>query len=452
MNKARLASGVAARCKRGVFALVHGAYLCLPAGARRLIVRYRPLALREFVRGHMMPVINAPSGEVYTEFRRLERAPGSAQLRPGLTVVGFFAYSFGLGESGRALIRACAAASINFETVSIEAPFRRLHDEPAPHPRPPGAAPRQAALICMNANGMHLVPPELLQAARAGQYHIGHWYWELERFPAQWLDAFHAVDELWAASPFIRDCLARVSPRPVLFVPPPVEVRLQRAYARADFGLPVDKFLFLFSYDFDSYVQRKNPRASIAAFLQAFAPGNDEVMLAIKTLHGDRYPQQLAELREIARADPRVRLLELSLSRDESFGLISVCDSYLSLHRSEGFGLGMAEAMALGKPVVATGYSGNLAFMQPDNSCLVGYRLVPVGADEYLHGEGQVWAEPDIADAARQMRRLVQDMAFRIDIGARAARHMAEHFSAYAVGLRIRERLEAIAAWRARSP
>jgi glycosyltransferase involved in cell wall biosynthesis len=296
------------------------------------------------------------------------------------------------------------------------------------------------------------VPEALDESARAGQYRIGPWYWELERFPPQWMHAFHAVDELWVASPFIRDCLARVSPRPVLLISPPVEVSLRRAYARADFGLPADKFLFLFSYDFDSYVQRKNPRACIAAFLEAFAPGNDRVMLAIKTLHGDRYPEQLAELRAIARADPRVRLLELSLSRDESFGLISVCDSYLSLHRSEGFGLGMAEAMALGKPVVATGYSGNLAFMRPDNSCLVGYRLVPVGADKYLQGEGQVWAEPDIADAARQMRRLVQDAAFRVELGARAARHMAEHFSARAVGLRVRERLEAIAAWRARGP
>jgi glycosyltransferase involved in cell wall biosynthesis len=131
-------------------------------------------------------------------------------------------------------------------------------------------------------------------------------------------------------------------------------------------------------------------------------------------------------------------------TRDEVFGLESVVDSYISLHRSEGFGLGLAESMSLGKPVIGTAYSGNLEFMDAGNSCLVGYRLVDVGPDEYPYGEGQVWADPDIEVAAHYMKRLVEDSAFAADIGRRASEHMAREFSAEAVGRRIRARMTGI--------
>src|SRR5262249_1385427 len=151
----------------------------------------------------------------------------------------------------------------------------------------------------------HLLAPQRA-AANPGQYRIGYWYWELEGFPDDWIAAFNEVDELWAASPFIRDCLAAVSPCPVVLMPPPVEVRMARASARAEFGLPRDGFLFLFSYDFDSFVARKNPGACIEAFRRAFPPGSGKACLVIKTQHGERSPAARDAVREIARADPRV--------------------------------------------------------------------------------------------------------------------------------------------------
>jgi glycosyltransferase involved in cell wall biosynthesis len=225
-----------------------------------------------------------------------------------------------------------------------------------------------------------------------------------------------------------------------------VDFELRRIYRRADFGLPEDRVLFMFSYDFDSFVARKNPRACIEAFQLAFAPHRREVALVIKMLHAQRHPQALRALRELARADRRILLLDVSLSRDESYGLLSVCDVYLSLHRAEGFGLGMAEAMRLGKPVVATAYSGNLAFMRPDNACLVDYQLVPVGEGEYPHGVGQYWAQPDLAHAARLMQQLMDNADLRERLGARAAQFMREHFSTAVAGGRIRKRLELLAA------
>lgn len=442
--------------RRWGFGLAHRTYLGMPSGLRETIRRVRPQALRRYVRERMMPVLDGtgesgPGLPGYSAWSREGGLPPAGAdalvLAPGLTLVGYLAYSFGLGESGRALARACAAAQLDFEVINIEIGGRRADEEIPGRQAGPGL-PRETALICMNADGMPHIPPRLRAAALPGQYRIGYWYWELEGFPKAWMGSFNEVDELWAASPFIRDCLAAVSPCPVVLMPPPVEVRLARQYTRAQFGLPERDFLFLFSYDFDSYVARKNPQACIEAFRRAFAPDDARVGLVIKTQHGDRALPARDTVRAIASADPRITLIESSLSRDETYGLISVCDCYLSLHRSEGYGLGMAEAMSLGKPVVATGYSGNLAFMRPDNSCLVGYELVPVREGEYPFWEGQQWAEPDIDEAARHMRQLVEDPALGARIGAQARAHMQAHFSAGAAGGRVRRRLDVIKGWR----
>ncbi len=209
--------------------------------------------------------------------------------------------------------------------------------------------------------------------------------------------------------------------------------------------MPEGHFLCLFAYDFHSYVARKNPEAAIAAFQEAFPPARQDVGLVIKTLGGARYPDALRPLEALARRDPRVMIRDVELTRDEVHGLQSVCDVFVSLHRAEGFGLSLAEAMLLGKPVVATGYSGNLAFMSAANSCLVDYRLVPVREGEYPFGAGQSWAEPDIAGAAAWLRRLERDPSYRHALGQSAARTIREHHSALVVGTQIKRRLKAIA-------
>jgi glycosyltransferase involved in cell wall biosynthesis len=309
---------------------------------------------------------------------------------------------------------------------------------------------RYAAQIhCVNADGTLLAAPGLKRAANPGKYRIGSWFWELERFPAAWSAAFDEIDELWAASPFIEAALSAASPKPVISMPLAVEFALPRAYTRREFGLPEDCFVCLFAYDFHSFGERKNPQAALAAFAQAF-PQQRDVALVIKTVGGAQHPDALRRLQELARGDPRVIIRDQVLAREEMLGLQSVCDVFVSLHRSEGFGLALAEAMWLGKPVVATGYSGNLAFMDAANSCLVDYRLVPVREGEYIHGAGQRWAEPDVAHAADWLRRLRQDPGLRQALGARAAQSMRERHSHAAVGARIRQRLEIIAAARRR--
>ena len=213
---------------------------------------------------------------------------------------------------------------------------------------------------------------------------------------------------------------------------------------RAEFSLPEHRFLFTF--DFNSFSARKNPLATIEAFSRAFPAGDGRVGLVIKYAQGYRYPEKVRMLETLAANDPRVVLLDRLLSREDTFGLQSVCDAYISLHRSEGLGLGMAECMALGKPVIATAYSGNLEFMRRDNSCLVDFTLIPVKPGDYLYYEpGWMWADPDIDQAAQYMVRLLDDPDYRNRIAERAASDIATRCNDEVVGAAITERLALLA-------
>jgi glycosyltransferase involved in cell wall biosynthesis len=210
---------------------------------------------------------------------------------------------------------------------------------------------------------------------------------------------------------------------------------------RDRFGLPADEFVFLFSFDFNSFVARKNPEAVIAAFRQAFADGTRGVRLLIKSTNGERCRDRLDALRREVADDPRIEVRDGFLSRDEMFGLQGVADCYVSLHRSEGYGLGMAESMYLGKPVIATRYSGNLDFMNDENSLLVDFTMVPLRRGDYPYWQGQSWAEADAAHASKLMRRVFDNPAFATELGARAAASIRRTHSRAACAEAVRNRL-----------
>ena len=299
-------------------------------------------------------------------------------------------------------------------------------------------------LVCVNADQTPGTLGSLGPDITDGHYTIGYWHWELARFPRAWSHAIDLVDEIWTASEFVARAVRAATRKPVRVVPLPVDVRLARPYTRAEFGLPEDRFVFLFTLDFHSFLARKNPAGLVAAFRAAFPPGDERVALVIKTTNGHDRPADVGLLRDAIGGDERIQLRDGYLSRADVFGLESVADAYVSLHRSEGFGLGLAESMFLGKPVIATAYSGNLEFMTPANSCLVGYRLVDVGDGEYPHPEGQVWADPDLGHAADLMRRLVDDQDHAASLGRRAAADVRELLSPARTGARIARALRDI--------
>jgi glycosyltransferase involved in cell wall biosynthesis len=226
-------------------------------------------------------------------------------------------------------------------------------------------------------------------------------------------------------------------PLPVV-PPPPAKVD------RSHFGLSEDAYLFLFTFDVSSQLERKNPFGLIQAFRRAFG-GQSDVVLILKYTNAEYDPREVARLREASHGSNVVHV-EGYLTRDELAGLMRAADCYVSLHRAEGFGLTIAEAMALGKPVIATNYSGNTDFMTASNSYPVDYRLVPIARDYGPYLRGMSWADPDLDQATALMREVVEDRARAAERGRRAAADIAASRAPERTGALVRRRLEEIRA------
>ncbi len=408
------------------------------------LVRWEFAFLRRmFQSGHVLMVDLVTLDRLFHRIEAHAIAAPPPALTPGINLIGFAFGEFGLGENLRALARACEAGAIPFVVNDIDTRLstrqadRRLASQVSADLR------HSVSLMCVNPDMLGAARPLLERTRRAGGRAVGYWYWELETMPPAWAAAFDAVDEFWCATDFIANALRRATTKPVVKIPPALEIALRRRYQRAEFGLPEHRFLFLFTFDYNSFVARKNPGAVIAAFRRAFPPGRDDVGLVVKSVNGVHRPDRVASIDALIGGDPRIHHLDAFLGRDEAYGLISVTDAYVSLHRSEGLGLGLAEAMALGKPAIATGYSGNLEFMDEGNSLLVAHRLVAVRQGEYMFDDSRfIWADPDVDDAARQMRRVVDDAALRERLAAAGPEAILAHFGSARAGAILRGRLD----------
>jgi glycosyltransferase involved in cell wall biosynthesis len=324
-------------------------------------------------------------------------------MSDGVNVVGFFRAEFGQGEAARRLVAALERTGLDYSTVTYE----RI-----PHRQDHPFVERDRELFAANIvslNAEHLVQ-FALDSGRdllRNRYSAGLWFWETSRFPKQFRHAFDYVDEVWVASDFVGDAVARETSKPVLTFPLPVLVPPPPALGRADLGLPENAFVFLFVFDFFSTLQRKNPLGLIEAFTRAFPePGRE--LLYLKSINGSSAPSDLARVLDAAAGRPDIVLSDGYVEGDRLTALTALCDCYVSLHRSEGFGLTIAEAMAFGKPAIATGYSGNLAFMDAESSYLVPYELATLDGAVGPYPAGTEWADPDLDEAARLLRHVVE--------------------------------------------
>jgi hypothetical protein len=369
----------------------------------------------------------------------------------GVNVVGYFRSELGTGEAARQVVRALDAKEI---------PVLPIHGQAIPLSRQghsyETATPEDAAfpvnVICMNAD---MLPEFARQAGDhffAGRYSIGLWFWEISRFPDRWRDSFSLLEEVWAPTAHIATALEPLATVPVNTVRIPVSPPTFEPRSRVELGLPGEKFLFLFSFDYLSVFKRKNPLAVIEAFTHAFEPGEGASLL-LKCINHEHDDEAHAELLRAAATHPDIDVINRYLSPSDNSCLTALCDSYVSLHRAEGFGLGMAEAMSLGKPVIATGYSGNLDYMSATNSLLVDHRLVPIGPGAEPYPADADWAEPDVEHAAALMRRLFDDRTFAHALGVVAAEDIRRTHSPAAAGEIMHRRLESVhATGRARHP
>jgi glycosyltransferase involved in cell wall biosynthesis len=370
------------------------------------------------------------------------RRRASAPERYGVNVVGYLREGFGLGESARLMVSALTAAGVPHSTVAVGDDLRphrggteEVHDDVF-----------DTTLLCVNADLAPAVTASL-PAPLAGTHRVGMWYWEVEDFPIHQHGGFDYVHEVWAATEFIRSAVQPHSPVPVVTVPPPLPQRgSATTVTRAQLGLS-ERPYFLFTFDYLSTAERKNPVGLVDAFSGAFSRGEGP-MLVIKSINADRQPLQAERLRLRVADEPDVVLLEDYLPAAERDALVAHCDCYVSLHRSEGLGLTLAEAMARGKPVIATGYSGNLDFMTEDNSFLVPWSPATIPSDAPPYPPGGTWADPDLTVASRMMRTVVDNPELAAARGARAAADIAERHSPEVAGRVIAARLAEIAAQR----
>ena len=269
-----------------------------------------------------------------------------------------------------------------------------------------------------------MLPHVLLHLPRTlfrGRRIVGHWAWELPKVDPSWRVGAGFVHEVWAPSRFTAEALQPLARERVRVVPYPLTAAssMIRTSTRSHFGLPERAVVVLVSFNLASSFERKNPLGAISAFRAAFGDRTDR-LLVIKVINGSHFPGDFARLRAAAEA-PNIRLITAHLSFDATQSLGASVDIVLSLHRSEGFGLVLAEGMLLGKPVIATGWSGNMDFMDAHCAALTRYRLVPAKDPRgVFQVPGAVWAEPDIADAARHLRQLADDPAARWQLGERA--------------------------------
>jgi glycosyltransferase involved in cell wall biosynthesis len=224
-------------------------------------------------------------------------------------------------------------------------------------------------------------------------------------------------------------------------MPPAFNVEDSKGFSRDYFNLPEGQFVFLFVFDFKSYSSRKNPLGCIKAFQSAFPENNQAVGLVIKSMDGNKYPDELKNLMKAAQNDLRIKFIDATFTAKEVVGLMSTCDAFVSLHRSEGIGLGLAQSMLLGKPVIATNYSGNTDFTLPDNSCLVDYKLIKVNEGEYPFSKNQFWADPNLDHASSYMKKLVENDSYRKSIAEAGRSYIKANHNLKTVGQNYRRRL-----------
>jgi glycosyltransferase involved in cell wall biosynthesis len=380
-------------------------------------------------------------------FARLaEEVRDGLPVRPGVNVIGLFRYTSGLQQAVRSAVASLTRCGVRTSPRDFPVAFLR---EPRDRTAYDGIELFDVTILntgidfpaagVYRLSGLH---------ERPGVRRVGIWWWEMETIPAGWRDRAEGVDEIWAPTTFIANAMREAFDKPVFPMLPGMELPPFETLPRSYFDLRDDRFVFSFVFDMNSRMQRKNPLGLIRAFRNAFRR-DEPVDLVIKVSPPEPYYAELWEELRAAVDESGVTLIDRVLSRPELLAFLNAADCYVSLHRSEGFGLTCAESMLLGKPVVATGYSGNLDFMTSENSYLVRYDRVTLEKDIDPYPKGAVWAEPHLAHAAELMRRVYGNREEALSKGRRAMQELAQTLSLEAAGRRMVARLNAIRACKA---
>jgi glycosyltransferase involved in cell wall biosynthesis len=357
---------------------------------------------------------------------------------PAVELVGYLGAAVGVGEAARLYADSLRSAGIAVALRDVPLEGRDAAGVTLPVGDPPAPTEIDFNLLCLNPEQMVPYRSGADAPPETGRTTIAIWSWEVDMVPQGWREAARGLGEVWTYSRFSAERIGRALDVPVIDMAPPV-VRAKPGPAPS-VALP-EGFRVLVMFDYLSTLERKNPLGAIEAFRLAFQPA-DGAVLVVKSVNGRHRPDRQEELLAAIADRKDIVLIDETISSEQRDGLIAACDCMLSLHRSEGHGLTLAEAMAVGKPVVATGYGGNTEFMDEDNSYLVPWLPARVGEGVEHYPAGASWAEPDLESAARWLRAIQGDAEEAARRGARAQASVCSTLSVEAVGMRMRTRLE----------
>lgn len=357
-----------------------------------------------------------------------------------ITLIGHPFAPIGMGETLRSTFRSLKAVGLKpsiLDVFGANRPDLSTWSELSPYLT--DKVGHGTNIFCINGNEVAPVLEHLGERAAGGKRIIQP-AWELPHYPEEWARQVDRFDEAWGFSSFIAESLTKSVSIPVKTLPLATAITRIRNLGRRDFGIPEGAFVFLFFFDLTSFIERKNPFAALEAYRKVIAArGSQDLCFVVKLNSSRAKPEDRSRFIDFLQPfGAQVVLIDRTMDDDEVKALHLSADVFVSLHRAEGYGFGLAEAMFLQRPVIGTAWSGNMDFMNRENSILINYSLVDVPLDSYPQAEGQQWADADVQEAANAMIRLIDDPAYGRAIGVGASRHIRTFFSHRAIGLRAR--------------
>ncbi len=373
-----------------------------------IVYKIKPLLVKLFPKSLLRYAKKKVLAGTFKEIEQYQILPYNKEQFPfGVNLIGNIRANTGLGQSCRLVAEGLKQANIPFSIYLYNELNGASGKEQTYDDRIRNDLPYGINLIHINPNELGVAFHQLGENVWKHHYNIGFWLWELEEFPEEWVSCFNLFHEIWTPSEFISEALRKKTKKPVKTIPYSVTVEKDCTCDRSFFKLPEDKFLYFMMYDSASVMERKNPMGVIEAFKKAFPIENSSVGLVIKMKQYSK--NEMQKIKEALQGYQNIYFVEGDLLKNQVNALLSIVDVVVSLHRAEGFGLVMAEAMLLGTPVIATNWSANTEFMNKNCACMVDATLISLEKDYGPFKRGQRWANPNIAQAADYMKLLFQD-------------------------------------------
>ena len=362
----------------------------------------------------------------------------------GINVFGYIDGEFGLGEAIRLLIKAIEKANIPHVLLNYDTPTAHRHND-VTYQNFSKEAPYLINLVLLGPTEARKIATYFNIDFFKNKYNIFFLNWESENLPQEYIKNLNFYDEIWTPATYCSEVVNKNCSTPTKTISYPLEIIIDNAFdLESDNFYNKSKFNFLYIFDYNSTLERKNTLNLIKAFKLAFLKDDNSVCLTIKTSRSTRfsYEKELL-LAEIANYQ-NIKIIEKIFDKNTLHKIINGCDSYVSLHRSEGFGLTMAEAMYFGKPVIATGYSGNTEFMNSSNSFLVKYKLCKVETNIINYDTSTIWSEPDVNHAAELMQIVKLNTEAVKSIAIKGQSDIKKYFSVDEIGTKIKEEINII--------